>query len=65
MEWQEKESIILNFINTIFEQIILENPILPIRVASRGGAEISDVLEDYFVEIAKNQEKVIEVAGGS
>ncbi|MGK7920841.1 MAG: hypothetical protein AB4080_12635 [Trichodesmium sp.] len=63
MKWQEKEEIILNFIKTIFQQIISENPTLPIRAVSRAGAEISDVLEDNFVEIAKKKEKIIEVAG--
>ncbi|NEQ39434.1 MAG: hypothetical protein F6K40_25535 [Okeania sp. SIO3I5] len=49
MKWQEKEGIIINFINTIFQQIISENPTVPIRAVSRAGAEISDVLEDRFV----------------
>ena len=63
MKWQEKEGTILNLIKTIFQQIILENSTLPIRGVSRTGAEISDVLEDKFVEIAQQQEKIIEVAG--
>ncbi|WP_371357599.1 hypothetical protein, partial [Hydrocoleum sp. CS-953] len=63
MKWQEKEGRILNLIKTIFQQIISENPTLPIRAVSRAGAEISDVLEDKFVEIAQQQEKIIEVAG--
>ena len=63
MKWQEKEGLILNFINIIFQQIISENPTLAIRAVSRAGAEISDVLEDKFVEIAKKKEKIIEVAG--
>lgn len=32
MEWQEKETIIINFIDTSFQQIISENPTLPIRL---------------------------------
>ncbi|MEB3343313.1 hypothetical protein [Okeania sp.] len=63
MKWQEKEDIIINFIDTIFQQIISENSTLPIRAVSRAGAEISDVLEDKFVDIAQQQEKIIEVAG--
>ncbi|NEP78295.1 MAG: hypothetical protein F6K39_08915 [Okeania sp. SIO3B3] len=63
MKWQEKEGIILNLIKTIFQQIISENPTLLIRAVSRSGAEISDVLEDKFVEISQQQEKIIEVAG--
>ena len=63
MKWQEKEGIILNLIKTIFLKIISENPTLAIRVVSRAGAEISDVLEDKFVEISQQQEKIIEVAG--
>ncbi len=63
MKWQEKEDIVIDFINTIFQQIISENTTLPIKAFSRAGAEISDVLEDKFVEIAQQQEKMIEVAG--
>lgn len=63
MTWQEKETIILNLISKIFQQIIQENPTLPIRAQSRAGAEISDYLEDEFVKIAQNEEGVIEVAG--
>lgn len=55
MEWQEKEAIIFNFIDITFQQIISENPSLPIRAVSRASAEISDILEDYFVDIAKQE----------
>jgi hypothetical protein len=63
MEWHQKEEIILSFIKTIFEEIIAENPTLPIRVGARVGAEISDILEDKFVQKAENKENILKVGG--
>jgi hypothetical protein len=63
MEWQQKEAIILNFIATIFKQIIQNNPNLPIRAGARAGAEISDILEDKFVEIANQKNAILEAGG--
>ena len=63
MEWQQKETIILNFIANRFKQIIQNNPTLPIRAGARAGAEISDILEDKFVEIANKQDGIVEAAG--
>lgn len=63
MEWQLKEDIIVQFITTIFDQILQENSALSIKVASRAGAEISDFLEDKFVAIAQHKENIVEVQG--
>ncbi|GAB4189717.1 MAG: hypothetical protein Fur006_31260 [Coleofasciculaceae cyanobacterium] len=63
MKLPQKETIILNLIAQIFEQIIQDNLTLSIRAKSRAGAEISDFLEDKFVEIAENKEGVIKVGG--
>lgn len=46
-----------------FSEKILENPTLTIREVFRSRVEISNVLEDKFVEIAQQQETIIEVAG--
>ncbi|VXD22214.1 hypothetical protein PL8927_740019 [Planktothrix serta PCC 8927] len=54
MDWQQKEEIIINQVTAIFEQIIQENPTLPISVSTRGGAEISYDLESMFVKKTSN-----------
>ncbi len=54
MDWQQKEAVIINQVTAIFEQIIQENPTLPIAVSTRGGAEISYELEAMFVKKTSN-----------
>lgn len=50
MDDKELEQLMKQDIETIFTNILLEhNYIFPISAKSRAGAEISDYLEDYFV----------------
>lgn len=67
MNIKEFEAMIKKDIEDIFTKILIEhNYILPISAKSRSGAEISDYLEDCFVEyIKKNPHERIYDAEGS
>lgn len=55
MEVKKLEDLIKSDIESVFTSIIKEqNYILPISAKSRGGAEISDYLEDGFVNFLTN-----------
>lgn len=54
MDVREFEQIMKNDIKDVFENILeVHNYILPIKSRTRSGSEISDFLEDYFVNYLK------------
>lgn len=54
MNIQDFENLIKQQIDEVIESIIQENQVLNISTKSRSGAEISNWLEDKFVEMTKN-----------
>lgn len=56
MTIKEFEELILNKIKLVIDKIITENPNLSISAKSRAGAEISDWLEEKFVEQTKEND---------
>lgn len=57
MDIQEYESLITESLDAVIEKIIKDNKTVNIRAYSRAGAEISDWLEEKFVEYTKDSEK--------
>lgn len=60
MTIKEYENNILTEISSIVEKIIQDNEKLSISVKSRGGAEISDWLEEKFVEYTKESKILLD-----
>lgn len=56
MTIKEFEELILKKLKIVVDEIITENLELPISAKSRAGAEISDWLEERFVEHTKNND---------
>ncbi|MBL8207066.1 MAG: hypothetical protein JNM09_22725 [Blastocatellia bacterium] len=54
MNVKQFEALILDQFKQVVEKIINDNPVLPISAKSRAGAEISDFLEDQFVNYTQN-----------
>lgn len=60
MEIKEYENLVREQITSVIENIIAENGILNISAKSRAGAEISDWLEDAFVNATQNHEFLVD-----
>ncbi len=56
MKIREYENLIIKKLKIVVDKIIEDNPNLPISAKARAGAEISDWIEEQFVEHTKNHQ---------
>ncbi|MDR1558021.1 MAG: hypothetical protein LBS88_13480 [Tannerellaceae bacterium] len=56
MEIREYENLIISKLKDVVDSIIINNPELNISAKARAGAEISDWLEEKFVELTQNHD---------